>query len=188
MAAACEKDPQTQNRYAYVRNNPMSYTDPTGAIIGVPECDPADPLCPGGRGGCDPGDPFCNPCDSDPFLCYPGPENPGPGGGGGSGPERPRPFPWLQLPIGFFTALEGGYGVSIRLSSYIFSGLSNGRCTWTPTCQGTCSSPHTTNPDPSTERCWTNGPYKKCIDVLLNGKCFGYRVFCTTSAFPGVCN
>jgi RHS repeat-associated protein len=87
--ATCTKDPQTQNRYAYVRNNPNSYTDPTGTyLLG---CDPSiDPLC--GIGGCPPEDPFCGCPPFDP-VCGCGPESPycptpggpGPGGGGGGG-------------------------------------------------------------------------------------------------------
>jgi RHS repeat-associated protein len=48
--ATCPKNPQTQNRYAYVRNNPMSYTDPTGAM------DILNPWSGGGAGGGDGGD------------------------------------------------------------------------------------------------------------------------------------
>jgi RHS repeat-associated protein len=93
-AATCPKDPQTQNRYAYVRNNPMSFTDPTGALL--------DPIFggDGGGGGCDPFfDPFCDPCFLNPFLCFPFPIG---GGGGGGNPEKPRPFPWPLLPPLFF--------------------------------------------------------------------------------------
>jgi RHS repeat-associated protein len=105
--ATCPKDPQTQNRYAYVRNNPITYTDPTGAWS---TCDPD--CLGGGDGGCDPDDPLCGPCEGDPELCYPGGYYPGGGGGGGGGgtPEKPRPFPWPLLPPGFFGALENGGG------------------------------------------------------------------------------
>lgn len=109
QGATCPKDPQTQNRYAYVRNNPMIYTDPTGGVI-VPwgGGGPGG----GGGGGCDPDDPFCDPCVFDPLLCFPPPIFGGSGGGGGSGrPEKPRPFPWTQLPVGLFGPL-GGSGSS----------------------------------------------------------------------------
>jgi RHS repeat-associated protein len=84
VAATCTKDPQSQNRYAYVRNNPITRVDPNGMI----DCGPDDPFC---------GDP----CFWDPFFCDP---FPGGGGGfiGGGGGERPRPFPWPTLPLFFF--------------------------------------------------------------------------------------
>lgn len=105
---AQSKDPQTQNRYSFVRNNPMTYIDPTGAM----DCDPSDPSCIGGwggGGGCDPIlDPLCGICDpTDPFC-----EGGGGGGGGGgrNNPENPRPFPWPTLTLGFFNSLENGAG------------------------------------------------------------------------------
>ena len=68
-------DPQTLNRYAFVRNNPVNLVDPSG----MDDCDPFDPNC----GGCD--DLFC----FDPF----GGGGDGGGGGGDIGPQPPIYIP-----------------------------------------------------------------------------------------------
>lgn len=102
IAATCLKDPQSQNRYAYVRNNPITHIDPTGAV----DCIPGE-------------DPFCdNPCPWWDLWGDCGSFGAGLfiGGGGGAPVERPRPFPWLVLPAGFFRSLEfaGGGGGNLR--------------------------------------------------------------------------
>jgi hypothetical protein len=74
---------------------------------------------------------------------------------------------------------------SIRLSAYIFFGLSNGRCTWVPSCAGKCSSQHTTNTVDGL--CFTTGPYKQCADLLQDGNCWEYRTFCYGKPAPGIC-
>ncbi len=103
LASVCFKDPQTQNRYAYVRNNPMSFIDPLGAQ----PCDPIlDPFCDGRGGGernCDPRrDVFCFPIILPPIR--------GGGGGGGGRRERPRRLNLALIPPGIFRALDGGGG------------------------------------------------------------------------------
>jgi hypothetical protein len=76
-------------------------------------------------------------------------------------------------------------GISLKLSAYIFNGLSTGRCTWIQTCTGKCSSPHTTSTFGGV--CWTNGPWKQCFDITINGNCWDYRSFCYTKTGPGIC-
>ncbi|HEY6126609.1 MAG TPA: RHS repeat-associated core domain-containing protein [Candidatus Acidoferrum sp.] len=86
VAATCTKDPQSQNRYAYVRNNPITRVDPNGMsdIDYFPDIDP-----------------FCDPCFLDPLFCGGGGGG-FVGGGGGGGTPKPRTFPWPLLPPGFF--------------------------------------------------------------------------------------
>ncbi len=99
LSATCPKDPQTQNRYAYVRGNPGTYTDPTGMDGACAD----DPFCGGGD--------WCDPWWGD---CWP-PRGPDRFVLGGGGPvERPRPFPWPQLPLGFFGALNNNNGSDPR--------------------------------------------------------------------------
>jgi len=83
-----------------------------------------------------------------------------------------------------FDAL-GNYSYSIRLSAYIFYGLSSGRCAWVPTCAGKCTSQHTTNTFDGV--CWTTGPFKQCFDLLKNGICWSPRVICYGKEAPGIC-
>jgi len=106
LVSVCFKDPQTQNRYAYVRNNPMSFVDPLGAQPCDPFFDPFcgrcpffDPFC-GGERRCSPFDPFCHPLLLLPIVRI--------GRGGGGGVERARRLNLALIPLGIFRALESG--------------------------------------------------------------------------------
>lgn len=75
---------------------------------------------------------------------------------------------------------------AIRDSSYVFLGLSGGRCSWSPTCTGTCSSAHTTNT--VNGQCYSdNNYYKLCDDLLRDGQCWYPRAYCLGSIAPGPC-
>lgn len=78
------------------------------------------------------------------------------------------------------------HSYSIRLSAYVFYGLSSGRCAWVPSCAGKCSSQHTTNTNDA-GGCWTTGPYKQCFDLLQDGICWSPRVICYGKSAPGIC-
>lgn len=78
---------------------------------------------------------------------------------------------------------------ALRDSSYLFAGIdpSSGRCTWVPTCTGTCSSPNTTNT--VNGQCYSgNNRYRLCFDLLMNGSCWIYRALCVGSPISGACS
>jgi RHS repeat-associated protein len=128
--ATCPKNPQTQNRYAYVTNNPITHVDPTGAF---------DEPIGGTGGGCDPFfDPFCHSsCDPwDPFCAGPaGPLVPLIHVGGGGGGEIPQLFPWPQLPLGFFGSFPD---ISLRIATTTYRLISGttGLCLYRVACGG----------------------------------------------------
>jgi RHS repeat-associated protein len=170
--ATCPKDPQTQNRYAYVRNNPMSYTDPTGAFIGGPWCDPSDPFCTGGGNDCPPEDPLCDTCYLDPFLCYQSSDSDPFAPSRGGGIERPRPFPWLLLPPGFFGS-PGTSGLKIAITNMISEGPPvDGFCHYIEYCPN--GNTAASCPVPEAEEFPVNGgcsPYVQLYSLVVNSHC-----------------
>jgi RHS repeat-associated protein len=106
-------DPQTLNRYAYVRNNPLTLTDPSGM-------DPCDDFgCDGGGFPCDPdfgcdgaGPPVeCRECDRQPPMSVPP--------GGGSAPNAPVGDPDPNGPFSGPIWQEGGPQIAPNLASLI---------------------------------------------------------------------
>ena len=83
LAAVDLTNPQSLNRYAYVRNNPTTLADPLG--LGSSEPCQSEFNCPPGPGCLPDIDPFCQPAPiCDPVLgCGPFPLPPVGGGGGG---------------------------------------------------------------------------------------------------------
>lgn len=77
-------------------------------------------------------------------------------------------------------------GVGYRLSAYGLSYQTMSVCYWSPTCNGTCSQAHTTNTN-SSGGCYITGPYKQCLDIIINGSCVDYRTVCAGRVLPGLC-
>ncbi len=92
IAAVNPGDPQTWNRYAYVRNSPLNLTDPTGMM----DCQGP---CVGGGGGdgyCSPEYEYCgDPCTDFGVYCIGGDYGGDDGGAGSPGlpPAAPPSFP-----------------------------------------------------------------------------------------------
>lgn len=87
---------------------------------------------------------------------------------------------------GSFASVQAILLIGERASAYVNVGIENGRCLWEKTCEGKCSSTHTTNT--FNGRCFTfpNG-WKQCADLTVAGVCTIYRVICTGIPHPGLC-
>lgn len=153
LAAASIDFPQTWNRYAYVGDNPLVFTDPLGLFFG-PCQSPYNGLC---GGACEDGDVVCSPCDSPYAGCAngtpPPPPNPGQcdyvqcgnsgggsskGGGSTIGPVKPTIGPrkpvvcsanaliFGSLEFSFKVGLEANLGNFAKIGGSFFRNLTTG--------------------------------------------------------------
>jgi len=145
LGAVNANNPQTWNRYAYVRNNPLSYKDPLLGLFML-TCQ-LDGSCAGGGGGegggADGGGGFDDPCFFFGLFCGGGPGQPpiGPpnerGGGGRRGGQRPRTPPanngrnCTVSPATWKQYAAGTVEVAAMMSEF-FSGLGQGDLTFAP--------------------------------------------------------
>lgn len=100
LAAVDPTNPQSLNRYTYVQNNPLNYTDPSGEVIFAPRFGPMP--------WCDPDDVICDPCEEDPLQC--GESGPGGGGGGGGGGVPSGPVSIPEAPTNVGSPVDTGIG------------------------------------------------------------------------------
>jgi len=73
--------------------------------------------------------------------------------------------------------------ISLSQSAYFKQDPSTCRwVTWGINCPGTCSQDHNTN------GCAGPNLYKECVDIVVNGNCFVYRLSCLGRPSPGTCS
>jgi RHS repeat-associated protein len=138
LAATDINDPQSWNRYAYVRNTPLIFVDQTGLVkcrlrSGITLDIPSPRICVAEGGTILPDDPP-DPC-AVPGSCGNNPGGSGPGGGGGQkmGPAHPKPKPCRVIdPVLGALELKVKMGPEIQLGKFkvgltLYKNLSTGQ-------------------------------------------------------------